>query len=332
MSDVPSAGLPAPRLVVIGASAGGLAPLRTIAAALPADLPATVLVVMHLSSTGNSVLPQILARVARLGVTPAMDDLEIRPGRILVAPPDRHLTVLDSHVCLSRGPRENGHRPAVDPLFRTAAEQYGSAVVGVILSGSRDDGALGLAEIKARGGITIVQEPSEAQYDGMPAHALAGTDVDLVLPAAEIGRALVRLVRGEQEVRSRHVEHPDDADPQMLSVLCPECGGTLFEDREGGVLQYRCHVGHRYAARSLLASHAESVERGMWTAVRLLEDRATLLRRLADRAERSGGTLSAQHFRATADNAEQQAGAIRVAIEGLDVAIEPVAASGGEAA
>jgi two-component system chemotaxis response regulator CheB len=321
MPDVAPAAHSPPRLIVIGASAGGLAPLRAIVGALPADFPATVLVVMHLSPTAKSFLAEILARVTEAGVAPAADDLELRPGRIFVAPPDRHLTVLAGRIQLTRGPRENGHRPAVDPLFRSAAEQYGPACCGVILSGTRDDGTAGLAEIKAHGGVTVVQDPSEAQYDGMPAHALAATDADFVLPAEEIGPTLVRLARSELQVE-RFGRAPaggnGDGDPELLSILCPECGGSLVQDDEMGVAQFRCHVGHRYSLRNLLAAHAETVERALWTAVRSLEDRASLLRRMARRAAQSGSTISAARFEAQAHGSERQAESIRVAIAALD--------------
>jgi two-component system chemotaxis response regulator CheB len=187
---------PGTRLIVIGASAGGLDPLLTVIRALPADLPAAVLVVMHISSTATSHLPEILARTGELDVEPARDGLPLRPGIIVVAPPDRHLVVADGRVRLERGPRENGHRPAVDPLFRSAAAAFGDRCCGVVLSGARDDGAAGLAELTRRGGVALVQAPAEASYSDMPTNAMAATDVDGALPAAEIGPELVRLAMG----------------------------------------------------------------------------------------------------------------------------------------
>jgi two-component system chemotaxis response regulator CheB len=226
--------------------------------------------------------------------------------------------VQDGHVCLDRGPRVNGHRPAVDALFRSAAMEYGPACCGVVLSGSRDDGAAGLADIKAHGGAAIVQDPHEAQYDGMPANALAGTTVDYMLPATEIAEVLVRLaVRGRVPGPVQKAEENSARPPEMLSVLCPECGGTLFQDDQGGFVQFHCHVGHRFAARSLLAAHAEGVERAMWTAMRSLEDRATLLRRMAaGMSER--GAITAASLEAQAASADEQARAIRDAIAALD--------------
>ncbi|HEU4976074.1 MAG TPA: chemotaxis protein CheB [Baekduia sp.] len=328
MSAAP-ADMPAPSsLVVIGASAGGLAPLRTIARALPPGFPGAVLVVVHLASTASSVLPQILARVSDLAVEAADDGAQLRPGRMLVAPPDRHLTVEDGVVRVTRGPRENGHRPAVDPLFRSAAEVYGAACRAVILSGSRDDGAVGMAQVKARGGVTIVQDPSQAEHDGMPAHALAATDVDLVLGADDIGPTLVRLAtqRGAGASAASPGAAGSPRRAELLSILCPECGGSLFEDHEAGVSHVRCHVGHRFSVRSLLAAHAEAVERALWTSVRSLEDRATLLRRMADRARQTGSTISAARFDTQAIDAIEQASSVRGAIAALDDAgIEPPA-------
>ena len=331
MSADTSSAPAATRLIVVGASAGGLAPLRTITSTLPAGLPATVLVVMHISSTANSVLAEILSRSADVSVAPAHDGMEIRAGRVIVAPPDHHLTVLDGHVRLGRGPRENGHRPAVDPLFRSAAEQYGAACTGVILSGSRDDGAVGLSHVKAHGGVAIVQDPEDAMYDGMPANALAATAVDFMLPAERIGEVLVGLAEGRLERRTDG--GPAAAGPQrdeMLSILCPECGGTLWQDDEGGVTHFHCHVGHRYTARSLLAAHAEDVERAMWTAVRSLEDRATLLRRMSARAEAIGSPVMVRRFLEQAATADEQSRAVRAAIAALDdTAIESMSDPNG---
>jgi two-component system, chemotaxis family, protein-glutamate methylesterase/glutaminase len=310
---------PAVDVIAIGASAGGLQPLRAIVAGLPSDLPACVLVVLHIASTGTSVLPQILARVTGLEVVRAEDGVELKPGRVIVAPPDRHLLVEDGHVRLDRGPRENGHRPAIDPLLRSLGKAYDSRCAGVILSGTRDDGTLGLAELKRCGGMAIVQDPTEAEYPGMPANAMAGTDVDGVLGAAAIASALVDLARGDGEVLDPPAFVPAFApgdDP--LIITCPDCGGVLTEADEAGIVHFRCHVGHAYSPRSLLALHAEAVERAMWTAARSLEDRSALLERLAERADAAGNTQTAELFVAKARIASADAGAIRRAISALD--------------
>jgi two-component system chemotaxis response regulator CheB len=308
-------------VIAIGASAGGLHGLRAIAAGLPTDLRATVLVVLHVAATGTSVLPQILGRSSHLEVRRGEDGLELTPGRIIVAPPDHHLVVRDGRACLSRGPRENGHRPAIDPLMRSVAEAYGPASAGVIISGTRDDGALGLADIKRAGGVAIVQDPEEAEYPGMPASAMASCDVDAVLPVAEIAPALAALARGEGA--------PAGADPPasglgfptggtLVELTCPDCGGVLVEQDESGMMVFRCHVGHRYSPRSLLSLHADGVERAMWTAARSLEDRSLLLLRLADRARVVGNGRSAVQFERGAADATRQADTIRGAIAALD--------------
>jgi two-component system chemotaxis response regulator CheB len=311
---------PGTRLIVIGASAGGLNPLLTVIRALPADLPAAVLVVMHISSTGTSRLPEILARTGALDVEPARDGLPLRPGMIVVAPPDRHLVVADEHVELDRGARENGHRPAVDPLFRSAAAAFGDRCCGVVLSGAQDDGAAGMAELKRRGGVALVQAPAEALYSDMPTNAMAATDVDGALPAAEIGPELVRLATGAgpRPVPSAAHAGSDVRDGTVLTLTCPECGGVLTERSAAGALHFTCHVGHAFSPQSMVAAHSEAVERAMWTAARTLEDRATLLRRMAHRARASGSGRSAAQFERNAEEALEQAAQVRGAIAAVD--------------
>lgn len=320
MADPEPAEPPLPvEVVAIGASAGGLQPLREIVAGLPADFPAAVLVVLHVSATGTSVLPQILQRVTDLAVTPGEDGVALGPGRVIVAPPDRHLVVEDGHVRLDRGPRENGHRPAIDPLLRSLAEAYGPRCAGVILSGTRDDGTLGLAELKAAGGTAIVQDPDEAEYPGMPANAIAGTLVDGVLPVDEIAPALVGLAHSDGKVLDPPPFAPSlPSGGRPVELTCPDCGGVLTEHDVHGLVHFRCHVGHRFSPASLVALHAEGVERAMWTAARSLEDRALLLDRLADRSRAAGHDNAARRFDVNAATARREAQAIRSAIAALD--------------
>lgn len=308
-------------MVAIGASAGGLRPLQAIMAGLPGDFSADVLIVLHVAASGTSVLPQILDRVCLLEVLRGEDGIELGHGRVIVAPPDHHLLVEDGHVVLGRGPRENGHRPAIDPMMRSVAEAYGPTGAGVILSGTRDDGTLGLAQIKRAGGVALVQDPQECEYPSMPSNAMAATTVDAALSVPEIAGLLTQLARGGYMLDP--AADPDEPPlflpgGKFLQLTCPDCGGVLTEHTAAGVVHFRCHVGHAYSPRSLLALHAEGVERAMWTAARSLEDRAALLDRLADRANAAGQLSVADQFSTNAIRARTESAAIRVAISALN--------------
>lgn len=329
--------MPAPAPVAaigIGASAGGLKPLREVVGALPADLPAAVFVVLHIAATGTSVLPQILQRGSRLDVVRAEDGMEVRRGRVYVAPPDRHLVVETGHeqggalrVCLTRGPRENGHRPAIDPLLRSLAAAFGPRAAGLILSGTRDDGTLGIAQIVQAGGRALVQDPDEAEYPSMPATAISASAIDAALPAAELAAALTALVHGVAladpprrlaGAGTHGLGTPFSTSGDPLKITCPDCGGVLTEEDEAGVVHFRCHVGHVFSPRSLLALHADGVERAMWTAARGLEDRAVLLTNLANRARGTGNERTAEQFDRHARQARAESESIRAAIAALD--------------
>ena len=303
---------------------------------LPADLPAAVCVVLHLAPGSPSALPAILQRAGVLPCRSATDGERMHDGEILVAPPDRHLVVSDGRVLLTVGPRENGHRPAVDALFRSAAAAQDGKVVGVILSGARDDGTAGLAMIKSRGGTAIVQDPAEALYPGMPASAIAHVQVDLVVPSDRIAETIVRVVNGdldpvdpvggtpvgggnpgsgERRGRGTSVERNEvvgtAGNGQSVTSTCPECGGVLEELHALGVTQWQCRVGHRYSAESLADAQAEGVEAALWAAIRALEDRETLLERMADQVEAHGNRRSAASFRKRACEAGDQAQSLR---------------------
>jgi two-component system, chemotaxis family, protein-glutamate methylesterase/glutaminase len=322
-------------IVVIGASAGGVEALRTIAAGLPADLPAAVFVVLHLPPGGTSVLPAILERAGDLGAAHAVDGEPVEAGRIYVAPPDHHLLVDDGTVRIARGPRENGHRPAIDPTMRSAAESYDGGTIGIVLSGSRDDGTAGLMAIKAGGGTAIVQDPDEALYPSMPVSALAHVKADAVLPIARMAAWILEHTGGGRptgtEVPLTLAEPPGNPGPgegnggavpshagsgQGTRFTCPDCGGVLFERHEGNLERFQCSVGHVFSIESLSSAQAEALEAALWAAVRSLEDRAALLKRLSSRARTNDHERSAETFERQAADALDRAATIREAIQG----------------
>ncbi|WP_410621185.1 chemotaxis protein CheB [Amycolatopsis sp. cmx-8-4] len=285
-------------VVVIGASAGGVEALRTLVQALPADFPAAILAVMHLSPGASSALPQILSRAGALSAVPARHGGPLSKGVIHVAPPDRHLLIADGALMLSRGPTENGHRPAINATLRSAAVAAGAAAIGVVLSGALDDGSVGLASVVERGGLAMVQDPEEALYPGMPENALARTPTEHVYPAGVLGKVLDKLVR--TPVDAVAVDPPSPAllledriarDGVRLDAVvpgegtpasgysCPDCQGTLLEISQPHG-QYRCRIGHAWSAEALLSAHDAEFERALWTALRSLDEKAALARRM----------------------------------------------------
>lgn len=181
-------------VVAVAASAGGVEALSVFARSLPADFPGAVLIVLHLPESGPSVLPSILGRSCALRVVAAATDNYLEAGVVMVAPPGQHLRVHDQYVVLDRGPKEHGHRPSADALFRSVAETYGPRGAGVVLSGTMDDGAVGLRMIGECGGFTIAQDPSEAAFPGMPSAAIAEATPDRVCRAGAIGRELATWI------------------------------------------------------------------------------------------------------------------------------------------
>src|SRR4051794_9679242 len=257
-------------VVVVGASAGGVEALRAVVQELPADLDASVFVVLHLPPSGTSVLPRILARARPLRAVHASDGSAFEKGCIYIAPPDQHMRFADGHVTLDRGPRENGPRPAIDPMFRSAAESFGGRVIGVILSGVLDDGAAGLYAIKIGGGATLVQSAADAMYPTMPAAAIEAVgETDVIGTARELAAAIVELTRGppsgpmlpvvadhrEAEDELIEVERSASEEPREGSpsgYTCPECHGALWEVHEGLVGRFRCRTGHAFSPESLV--------------------------------------------------------------------------------
>ena len=277
------------RVVVIGASAGGVGALGECLAGA-GELDAAVLIAMHLPAGGQTSLPAILGRVTSLEVRLAAHHDSLVPGRVLVCPPDHHLLVGRRRVRLSTGPRENRARPAVDPLFRTAAQSHAAGTIAVVLSGMLGDGASGMLAVRRAGGYGIVQDPSDALFGGMPSTALEIAGADAVLKARDIGPELERLAQEEVRVEERPDE-PDivELDPKALQrrtqegdltgLTCPECNGALWEHVDGNIVTYRCRVGHAFSSEHLDEAQANSVEDALWMAVRALEEQASLLNR-----------------------------------------------------
>jgi two-component system, chemotaxis family, protein-glutamate methylesterase/glutaminase len=315
-------------VVVIGASAGGVEALTRMVPQFPAEFPAALYVVLHISSTGTSVLPNILARGGALPATVPRDGERVDRGHVYVAPPDRHMLLAGSRVQLSAGPRENGHRPAIDPLFRSAARTYGPRVIAVVLSGTLDDGAAGARLVKERGGAVLVQSSRDALYPAMPEHAAAATDIDGAVPASEMAARIAELVEEpldqawekrlearERTERAAVAAAADAENSQPAELSCPECGGPLWERGEGQFVNFACRVGHVYSPESLIAEQGTSLERALWSATRGLYERADLYRRLARRAH--GKRALADRFEGRASAAEEHAEAVRDALARL---------------
>ncbi|WP_407571535.1 chemotaxis protein CheB [Deinococcus altitudinis] len=306
------------RLVVIGASAGGLRPLLALVAGLPADFPAAVCVVMHVPAHAPSHLPDILSRAGALPASHPADGEAVLPGRIFCARPDHHLLVEDGRFRVTRGPKENRVRPAVDALFRSAAYGEGPGVIGVVLSGLLDDGTSGLWAIKHFGGATVVQDPDDAEYDSMPRSALNQVEIDQSVPARDLPALLIRLT-AEPAQQPQEVEVDEAARKRTAievgvasrahafqqgvmnigkpsSQTCPECGGVLVEIKEGGFTRYRCHTGHAYTGDALLVGVTEAIEDKLWSTMRALEEASMLLDNTGEEYRKAGNLRLAQEY------------------------------------
>jgi two-component system, chemotaxis family, protein-glutamate methylesterase/glutaminase len=324
-------------IVVVGASAGGVEALTTLAAGLPADLDAAVCVVLHLPASAESRLAEILSRAGPLPAVQARGGESLTPGQIYVAPPDRHLTVRGGHVLASRGAHENGVRPSIDVLFRSAALTYGRHTVAVVLSGARDDGVAGASAVGARGGCVVVQSPDDALFPSMPAATVSRDHPDRVLPLDEVAAAVTHAVQRlseeapmsenggdemsletEYATLDPHAIERDGPPGEPSAFGCPACGGVLWEleDEDASLLRFRCRVGHAYTAEGAVAAQGESVEEALWTALRALQERAQLSERLAARVGSAGANQSRARFEAFAREAREQADVIRRVLAG----------------
>ncbi len=318
-------------IVVVGASAGGMEALQKLVSRLPARLPASVFVVWHLSPGLKSILPSVLNKSGPLPAAHPQDGDRIEPGRIYVAPNDHHMLLEKGYIRVTKGPKENRFRPAVDPLSRSAAYVYGPRTIGVVLTGALDDGTAGLWTIKLRGGTAIVQEPEDALIRSMPLSALEHTTADYQRPAAEIGELLGRLVLeeagpepalsgDESEKMRREIRIAEGADGleenlmrfgELSPFTCPECRGVLTLLREGSVVRFRCHTGHAVSANTLLYQTSEIVEEKLWDGVRALDETVMLLNTLGEQLARTGDTRAAEQCFDKAREAHERAQAIR---------------------
>jgi two-component system chemotaxis response regulator CheB len=279
---------PVGRVVGMGASAGGVDALVRVVAGLPAGLPHAVCVTLHVPSSGESSLAKILDRSCSLPVRAASSGEPLRAGHVYVAPPDQHLVVTRDRVELTRGPKENGVRPAVDTMLRSIADAHGDHGIAVVLSGALGDGSDGARLVLAAGGDVIVQDPEDAIVRSMPERTLALVDgAARVLAAAEIGPAVASLdgaASGNDARVAAHREPHPAARPAgpPTGFSCPDCGGPLWDVHRGGVTRFRCRVGHEYSEDAMVAAQGSAVERAMYAALETLEERAELLRRVAD--------------------------------------------------
>jgi two-component system chemotaxis response regulator CheB len=319
-------------IIVIGASAGGVQALSTVVAALPPWLPAAVFIVLHVPAEAPSLLPNILSRDARMPVAHARNAEQIKHGRIYVAPPDKHLLIENSHIKLVHGPKENLHRPSIDTLFRSAARWAGPRVIGVVLTGARDDGTVGMRAIKLRGGVTIVQDPVEATFPSMPTSVMQNIKVDYSVPVNEIGPLLANLVKQSaaeeggyplaeeveieakiagQEMNSGALIASVDRLGRVSKLTCPECHGALWEINDVDLIRFRCHVGHAFSAESLSDGQVERLEVALWSAVRALEEQMILAKRIVERARKANHMRAVTMFERRAEDAERNSGVLR---------------------
>ncbi|PSF37849.1 chemotaxis protein CheB [Aphanothece hegewaldii CCALA 016] len=316
-------------ILVIGASAGGVEALKQLVQALPKDIPATIFVVVHIPAKSRSRLPEILNRFGTLKAFHPKDGDKITQGCIYVAPPDYHLIIKNGYVRIAKGPKENNTRPAIDVLFRTAARVYGPRVVAVVLSGTLDDGTAGLIAVEQRGGITMVQNPEEAMFDGMPKNAIENDHVKYILNIAEIAPVLMKLANQpiqteEVEAVSDEMEMETDMAELELEAMqsntrpgtpspfaCPECGGVLWEIVDDKLVRYRCRTGHAFSPHTLINSQSEQLEEAFWTALRALEEKAALTVKMAQQAQKNNRPYSAQRFQQQSQDASQRASLVR---------------------
>lgn len=327
-------------IVVIGASAGGIDALKVLVAAFPADLKAAIFITLHVAPYGTGILPEILARAGPLAASNAKDWEPIEHGHIYVAPPDCHLLFeKEGYVRITRGPRENRFRPAIDPMFRAAASAFGPKVIGVILSGWLDDGTAGLRAVRECGGTTVVQHPDDAFAASMPLNAIKHVEIDHIIPVKEIGPMLVHLVgapvteeakRPVPEEMETEVRIAKDEEALKSGILkwgepsiytCPECHGVLLQRSEESNIRFRCHTGHGYSAESLLADLSIRTEETLWRAIRVLEEGALLMEGLAQHSTKNCNRANSELWLQKANEVLGRVALVRQALAGAEPGI-----------
>lgn len=331
-------------IAVVGASAGGVEALASLARAMPSALPMAIVVVLHMPSDANSRLPEILSRVGPLPASFAQHGVSPAPGTILIAPPDHHVVFSGDRTYLLDGPRENGFRPAIDPLFRSAARELGPRVVGVILSGTMDDGAAGLAAVRSFGGATVVQDPDDALASGMPRAAIEAAGPDHIVPATAIADILAELAaaevpvpadagnghlrpvgpggamgvpRGIQAADPTLVADPMQLPPHGVDLACPECGGALQEVLAGTFPRFRCRTGHIYSSGTLLETKSVELEGALYAALRALEEEASIAGRMVAKSRDAGATAAMRRFEQRQGDAAGRADLVRQALHSM---------------
>jgi two-component system chemotaxis response regulator CheB len=321
-------------IIVIGGSGGALEALRTLVRGLPSDLPAALFVVVHMGA--NSHLAEILAKSGALPVVPAISGEPFRQGQIHVAVPGSHLQLHHGHMLLRRGPRENLSRPAIDPLFRSAAASFGGRVIGVVLSGALSDGTAGLRAIKRCGGLAVVQDPVDALVSSMPRSALRHVAVDEVCAMDDMASRLAKLarqpagatpdipldIRIEAAIAAQELVdmRADDMLGTPSRFTCPECHGALWEIEDGSMLRYRCHVGHAFAADAVLASQGDEIDRLLGTLLRSHQERAALAHRMAKHERANDRQVLAEHLQGRARDYEHDVEIMKKLLRSGDVA------------
>ena len=314
-------------IVVVGASAGGVEALQQLFSQFSPNLQASFFVVLHIPPESPSVLAELIDKAGPLKAKVPENEESIQPGHVYVAPPDFHLLVKSGYMRLHRGPKENRHRPAIDPLFRSAAIAYRAQTIGIVLTGYLDDGTSGLLAIKRCGGIAMVQDPVDAAYPDMPKNAIAQVEVDYQLPLRNMGGVIAQIVEqpaaNVDEVPKDIVMEAKIAEQTMSNISeenrlghlapmsCPECNGPLWEIDADKVKRYRCHVGHGFTAKALMASQDSALEQALWAAMRTMEERANLAQIMAKKEAEQGRSRSAQIYKERAETSRSHAQVIK---------------------